>query len=602
MSKATGGGGLDKTAHIAEAAVKKVGGEPKSDAGAAIQSATAGAASGAIKGASKGGLQGAAVGAVAGAGKNVAAGKLGVGGSSAARTPTENDGSVAKAGGGNGAGATAAVAAVPVAVGAGKAIQLMMLLNWMKTMFMAALAAASNMVNAVVGAILAGAKALLGGLAAVGASLSAALGGVISAGVATASVVTAAVAAVGLVAGLIVTGQAVDTARRDGAFAECSVNVKAASTSADIDPTADSIRITANAKLIYSVLSAWGMPDENIAGILGNWSAESGVDPTRVQNSENSPYVVSAVEQTAAENTDNGIGLGQWTFGRNQALRDYSDARTTSWGSISTQLGFMISADEGSNAEVVKGMIDESQGSPGGAAEFFHDEWERSADSSMDKRRSGAESWFAQMGGWEANQTLANSILKQSDVSLNNANSASVKNAYDNCLTADSVAGLQQGGMNLEQAQAFMENYKVEGEAKLAAVFGTGGPGTCSGGKADNCVGFSSYFMYEFTTFKQFAPGNGVDTASSAASMNDLETTRIPTVYSVFSKPTNDKYGHTGVILGIEGDMAIIGEAVCDSNHGKTRAYMKPLADITNNSVWEFVDLSTLLVDPEMAS
>ena len=35
-----------------------------------------------------------------------------------------------------------------------------------------------------------------------------------------------------------------------------------------------------NAKKVWSVFHAWGLPNEQIAGMLGNWSVESGIDPT----------------------------------------------------------------------------------------------------------------------------------------------------------------------------------------------------------------------------------------------------------------------------------------------------------------------------------
>ncbi|WP_350270829.1 phage tail tip lysozyme [Brevibacterium sp. CBA3109] len=43
----------------------------------------------------------------------------------------------------------------------------------------------------------------------------------------------------------------------------------------DIDPNEK-----AHARAVFEVLSDKGMSNTNIAGILGNWSQESGVDPT----------------------------------------------------------------------------------------------------------------------------------------------------------------------------------------------------------------------------------------------------------------------------------------------------------------------------------
>ena len=35
-----------------------------------------------------------------------------------------------------------------------------------------------------------------------------------------------------------------------------------------------------NAKKVWSVFKAYGLSNEQIAGILGNWSVESGIDPS----------------------------------------------------------------------------------------------------------------------------------------------------------------------------------------------------------------------------------------------------------------------------------------------------------------------------------
>lgn len=97
-----------------------------------------------------------------------------------------------------------------------------------------------------------------------------------------------------------------------------------------------------NAKTIYSVLSAWGMSDENIAGILGNWSHESGIDPTSVETIFDEKFTIGPRKQAAEAMNFKmaqvdpsyaacfpaidlmGIGLGQWTNGRNSLLTEYA--------------------------------------------------------------------------------------------------------------------------------------------------------------------------------------------------------------------------------------------------------------------------------------
>ena len=540
---------------------------------------------------------------------------LGAGGTSAAADPDAQGGSVGRAGGtGKVVGAAAALPAVNAA---GQILFAMMILNWLKSMFFASLAFAANVLNMILGAVMAGLKWAVGGFMAAGSAISSFVGGAVSAGVAAVGTGVSVLAAASLVAVSAITGISHNTAERDGALFDCSADVIAAVDSVATEPDGGSEASTlANAKLIYSVLSAWGMPDENIAGILGNWDAESGIDPTGVETIMGEPHTVGTKKQAAEGHGFDvtkvapeygarfpgvkllGIGLGQWSNDRNTQLRNYARGEGK-WATLETQLGFMISEDSG--APVIRDMIENPVGSPAAAAVFFHDEWERSADSSMARREERAVHWFAQMGGWEKNQELADSILEQSGSTLEDANQNRISSAKASCRTDGTVtAGLQEGGLDLEQAEALMATYRSEGDAVLAEAFGAGGPGDCGFGKADNCVGFSSYFVWKFTSFKGYARGNGIDTAASLASLTDRSTSTTPTPYSVFSMSTSAPEGHTGVILGIQGDMAIIGEASCGSNHAGTRAFTQPLSELTSGN-YVFTDVSDLITDEAIA-
>lgn len=546
-----------------------------------------------------------------------ASGKLGAGGTSAAGDPDSNDGSVGKAGGGAGK-AAAVTAAVPAAGAAGQMLFALMILNWLKTMFFAALAAVMNLISTIVGAVLAVGKVLFGGAMAAGAAISSFVGGAISAGASAAAATVSVFTVITMTVVSVVTGLGDDTAKTDGGLQDCSVEILAASASSESDdPAAVAEKTLANAKLIFSVLSAWGMSDENVAGILGNWDAESGIDPSGVETISGESFELGPKKQAAETSGFDvnkvapaygasfpgvkllGIGLGQWSNDRNTQLRDYAGG-DGKWASLETQLGFMISKDSG--APVIKHMISTPLGSPSAAAVYFHSEWERSADTSTSAREIAATKWFARMGGWSKNQSLADSILAQAGATLDDANVARVSTAKANCLNGDAgvTAGLKEGGLNLEEAEALMATYRSEGESVLAAAFGAGGPGDCGFGKADNCVGFSSYFMYKFTSFKQYAAGNGIRTAASIAELTKRETSGTPKPYSVFSMETSAPEGHTGVVLGIDGDTAIIGEASCGSNHAGTRAFTIPVSELTGGK-YVFTDVSDLLTDEAMA-
>lgn len=136
---------------------------------------------------------------------------------------------------------------------------------------------------------------------------------------------------------------------------------------------------------------------------------------------------------------------------------------------------------------------------------------------------------------------------------------------------------LAAGGMDLETAIAFVEEYKNSPDS--INFIGGAGQG-CNGGPLSNCVSFSVYFINKYTTFVGFGsdrragPGNGSTVASNAIARNPtIESGNSPRPYAIFSTPSGSqmcgdvKCGHTGVILGVDTarQVVIVGEAGCSN-------------------------------------
>ena len=345
----------------------------------------------------------------------------------------------------------AAGAAAPAAA---QAAALTVFLNWLKTVMMSIMAAAQSLWSAITGAVVAAAKAVVGFFTGAGAAVASALGGAVSA--ATATVATVVATAVG--AGAVIAGGAVAlrdgdmAARSDGLLEPCTVAVENAAKAADGAVGDVSAKTEENAKIVYSVLSAWGMSDENIAGVLGNWSHESGIDPTSVETIFDEKFTIGPRKQDAEAKGFKiaqvdpaysarfpaidlmGIGLGQWTNGRNALLTEYAQSIGKPWSTLETQLGFMISKDDPARVAQVKALIDNSEGgSVSASTSYFLTKWEGINDGTLGSRESAAGTWFAKMGGWEKNKSLADSILAQSGSAVTGANSSSVAAAASKC-------------------------------------------------------------------------------------------------------------------------------------------------------------------------
>ena len=167
-----------------------------------------------------------------------------------------------------------------------------------------------------------------------------------------------------------------------------------------IDPT-----VEAHAKAVYKVLSGMGMPDKNIAGILGNWTQESGVDPTSVQGIFSEPYKIGPRKKAKLKSSGNnyGIGLGQWTASRNTRLINYAKKHNEDWYDLSLQMKFMndMNGDDPINVKVFHKMIDEELESPTEAAIYFEKKWEIAGKPNAAARNAAAEKWYKKMDSWE---------------------------------------------------------------------------------------------------------------------------------------------------------------------------------------------------------
>ncbi|MDO0916566.1 phage tail tip lysozyme [Streptomyces sp. DT2A-34] len=579
------------------------------------------AVSGAVAGAQAGGLPGAAVGAAKNVGvegaqdavkgvSKVTGGspdakpadqrELGAGGTGYERGASKDDeglGSKAAKGVAVGGGAAAA----PPAMGV---VMAMALLNWLKSMFFAAMAMAVNAGKLLWTLIVNIAKAVGHAIAApfmaIGSFIAKGAGAVLGVTV-TATMTPVAAAMSGAVAmtatvallGTVLTGVLNSTALTEGSInangTACVFNAGSVGNGSGATVPAD---VEKNAKEIYSVLSSWGMPKENIAGILGNWSQESGIDPTSVQNFPTGTYAMTAGKASAAQNTDNGIGLGQWTFGRNTLLRQYAKSKGVDWFTIKAQLAFMVDGDNPGDVTVFKDMLKTSQGSPRAAALHFHENWERSADGAagLTARGDNAEMWFGKMSGWSVDNSIVDGVKNIVGGIIENIVNG-INTILGNCSTKGGTSvSLKDGGMTQEEAQALVDLFNKEGDKFLDDRYGDqGGPGSCGSNHAENCVSFSTYFVNKYTTFQTYPAGDGKETAYTIARETSKQLSSTPTAYSVGSGPGSDPAGHTLVVLGVQGDKVILGEAGYCAFMGRVR--VDSAARMAAEG-WKFVDMS----------
>ena len=103
---------------------------------------------------------------------------------------------------------------------------------------------------------------------------------------------------------------------------------------------------------------------------------------------------------TDYDNVYVGLGLGQWTNGRNRMLMDFATKRAANWFDIRTQLAFMI-ADDG-DAAMYRNFLAEwkEEPNPQQAARVFAEKWEGNTTRGIEKRKTCAASWYVTISEW----------------------------------------------------------------------------------------------------------------------------------------------------------------------------------------------------------
>lgn len=283
-----------------------------------------------------------------------------------------------------------------------------------------------------------------------------------SPGVAHAVMAVMALSVAGVI-GMGVFGGITPTVLDDGIPEDCRVAVsQAVAKVASVD--SDTTQLT-NAQDVYSVLTVYGLTDNEIAGVLGNWTAESGIDPTCVEGIYDEPYQIGprkaealadhdsytqglidsypfSVNRAQYRDTDGsywmGLGLVQITNGNR--LKGPADEMGANWYDLDFQMAFYLS--QGSMCTTgAKGGRDfwntykaECAGSsPAECAAYFARYYEGNTSLAQGRRQSSAEGWASQMGSWSANESFANTVLAMASSLGASASRSTVQQARDKC-------------------------------------------------------------------------------------------------------------------------------------------------------------------------
>ena len=179
------------------------------------------------------------------------------------------------------------------------------------------------------------------------------------------------------------------------------------------------------AEKMWRWLIAQGLSKAGAAGIMGNLQQESSMNPS------------------AEESGGTGIGLVQWSFGRADNLRRFAAAQNKPWQDLGVQLDFLMSEINGGYQgmwEQLKSVQDVNE-----AVAIFHNQFERSADKSMDRRNGYAQQYYNNLQGVQlANGGLAIPALRRG-ATINYDNTLANLHRGETVLTSPLTQKLKDG-------------------------------------------------------------------------------------------------------------------------------------------------------------
>lgn len=178
--------------------------------------------------------------------------------------------------------------------------------------------------------------------------------------------------------------------------------------------------------------------NNGIAAFLGCWQAESGDNPKRAEgdyllypvgsggkpdsltydnaawSSLDGAAIYGASSPYAPNIQERGLGLGQYTNGRNLALQAYAKHAGKSWWDLNTQLDYIMKADSGSST--LKRIVAEQGDVATLTSEAFKD-YEGGGASGLPERVAFAQAW----ANWLNNPNSAGNASTQGAISSLNA-------------------------------------------------------------------------------------------------------------------------------------------------------------------------------------
>ena len=253
-----------------------------------------------------------------------------------------------------------------------------------------------------------------------------------------------------------------------------------------------------NAKKVWSVFKAYGLSNEQIAGILGNWSVESGIDPSGFEGIYSEHFQPTGPKHTDAYNNMNawteslfsqyaaqglginhaaykgsdgnyypGLGLGQWTGGNGEKLIAASKSVNKNWYDLDFQLAYALATPSPTGIQDYWNKYKKESGSASAMAMSFTHDWEGNAGMAYGQRQAAAEHWLSQMASWQEDSAFSSSVIAMSQNLGMVASDGAASSALQSCTKAQNYDNSSAAAAAISYAYETEEESKGNNGTKL---------------------------------------------------------------------------------------------------------------------------------------
>lgn len=253
-----------------------------------------------------------------------------------------------------------------------------------------------------------------------------------------------------------------------------------------------------NAKKVWSVFKAYGLSNEQIAGILGNWSVESGIDPSGFEGIYSEHFQPTGPKHTDAYNNMNawteslfsqyaaqglginhgaykgsdgnyypGLGLGQWTGGNGEKLIAASKSVNKNWYDLDFQLAYALATPSPTGIQDYWNKYKKESGSASEMAMSFTHDWEGNAGMAYAERQAAAEHWLSQMASWAEDSAFSASVISMSQNLGMVASDGAASSALQSCTKAQNYDNSSAAAAAISYAYETEEESKGNNGTKL---------------------------------------------------------------------------------------------------------------------------------------